>query len=183
MGRQATATITALTGVLLLASGCGPDKQGQPAPTTVDTSAATAALWDPCTQIPDQLLRQIGVDPATKKSDILDVPEPGWKICDWHDSELPHNFNVGVLSTIHTVDEFKAKKANTDFANVSVQGRSGFTYRDTSADKSESCYLALPTAHGAVEISAFDVSAKGKQIPPCERAKAAAEILAPVLPR
>ncbi|QIS10739.1 DUF3558 domain-containing protein [Nocardia arthritidis] len=171
-----------LAGALLLASGCGPDKQGQPSPTTANTSAATAALWDPCTQIPEQKLRQLGLDPSSKTSGIAGVEEPGYKACGWYDPEHPVNFNITVFTTIYTLDDVKKKKDNTGFSDVSVQGRNGLTYRTTGSNPSEACTIAFPASQGSIQIIVFNSSAKGRQIPSCDRAKNAADTLSSIFP-
>lgn len=172
-------------GVLLLVTGCGSTKGGTATPSTgaAGTSAATAALWDPCTQVSDQVLQNVGLDPSSKKADVAGVPEPGWKVCGWHDPQTPFNYNVGVWSTIHTVDEFKKKKDNVDFVDISVNGRNGYQFRDAGYEVGEACYLVFPAAQGAFQITTLNVSSKGRQVPACDRAKAAAEVIAPIFPR
>ncbi|MBF6468898.1 DUF3558 domain-containing protein [Nocardia beijingensis] len=183
MGRRTTATVAALAGVVLVSSGCESGTNGTATPSTVtDTSAATAALWDPCTQVTDQILRQVGVDPATKKSGVVGIEEPGFKVCGWNDPAHPWNYSLGVWSTIHTVETFRNKTDNVDFTAVTINGRSGFTFRDQRYDLDEACDLIFPTSFGAVEVTIFNVSAKGRQVPPCERASTAAKVLLPVLP-
>lgn len=181
MGRRTTAAVAALAGVVLVVSGCGTETKGKPEPST-DTSAA-GALWDPCTQVSDAVLKQIGVDPGSKKSGVAGVEEPGWKVCSWHDPEHPFNYDLGIWATIRTVDEIKKKQDNIDFTPVTVGGRAGFTFRSASYDDDEVCDLVFPTAQGgSVQVSSFNISTKSRQVPPCNRTLAAAEILAPILP-
>ncbi|WP_194818519.1 DUF3558 domain-containing protein [Nocardia sp. XZ_19_385] len=179
VGRRTTATIAALAGVVLVASGCGSKTDGKAGPTTTDTSAATAALWDPCVQISEAALKQIGVDPATKESGVAGVEEPGWKVCSWNNSD----FNLGVFSTVRTVEEFKKKPDNTDFADVTIGGRTGLRFRQTFDKDDKICDLLFSTAQGTVDITVSNrVSSKNK-VSPCERAGTAAEILMPGVPR
>ncbi|MEV0299139.1 DUF3558 domain-containing protein [Nocardia sp. NPDC050710] len=183
MGRRTTATVAALAGVVLLASGCGSETDGKATPSTgVGTSAATAALWDPCTQISDQVLQKVGVVPATKESGISGVQQPGWKVCSWHDRQSGWNYSLGVWSTTNTVDDFQKKSENTNFSDISIAGRSGVTYHRMNDKDGEDCDLLFPAAQGAVLITAFNTAA-GAGVAPCDRARAAAETLVPLFPR
>ncbi|WP_225727861.1 MULTISPECIES: DUF3558 domain-containing protein [unclassified Nocardia] len=183
MGRQATATIAALTGVLLLASGCGPDKQGQPTPSAVNTSATAAALWDPCTQLSDQTLQSVGLVPATKRSGVAGVEEPGFKVCSWNNKASSWDFTVGVFSTVHSVDDYKKKPENVDFSNVTISGRDGFKYRTTTDKLKEDCDFVFPAAQGAIAITTIDSAASKNQTDPCGRATTVIEALVPLFPR
>ncbi|WP_174184100.1 DUF3558 domain-containing protein [Nocardia barduliensis] len=169
---------------MLVTSGCESGTNGTATPSrTTDTSAATAALWDPCTQVPDQLLQEIGVDPSTKKSGVAGIEEPGFKVCGWYDPGKPWNYSIDVWSTIHSVEDFRRKPDNVDFSSITINSRSGFKFRSNKYDPDEACDLIFPTDFGAVEVTAFNVSPKGRQVPPCDRVTAAAEVLLPILPR
>ncbi|MFE9324836.1 DUF3558 domain-containing protein [Nocardia sp. NPDC052278] len=172
-------------GMLLVVTGCGSTKGGTATPSTgaAGTSAAAAALWDPCTQISDQVLQKIGLDPASKEKDVAGVPEPGFKVCGWHDPAMPHVYNITVFSTLHTVEDFKRKSDNIEFTDVSIQGRGGLTYRSASYQKDEGCDLIFPATQGAIQVSAFNPGPEGRRTPPCDRAKAAADALVPLFPR
>ncbi|MFD6108386.1 DUF3558 family protein, partial [Nocardia salmonicida] len=83
MRRRSAVVTTVLCGVLA-AAGCASTESGKAQPSTsADQAAATAALWDPCGQIPDGTLVGLGMKPASKESGIFGVEEPGWKICRW----------------------------------------------------------------------------------------------------
>lgn len=184
MGRRTMATVAALAGAMLVAAGCDSGTNGTATPnTTTDTSAATAALWDPCTQVSDRTLREIGLDPSTKKSGVAGIEEPGFKVCGWYDPSQPWNYSLDVWSTIHSVEDFKRKADNIDFSAITIGSRSGFKFRSKNYDPDEACDLIFPTSFGAVEVTVFNVSSKGRQVPPCDRATVAAEALLPTLPR
>ncbi|MFD0361980.1 DUF3558 family protein [Nocardia sp. GCM10030253] len=65
-----------------------PARKAGPSSGTTNTSAATTALWDPCTQVSDALLKQVGVNPATKESGIAGVEESDWKVCSWNNADF-----------------------------------------------------------------------------------------------
>ncbi|WP_157124010.1 DUF3558 domain-containing protein [Nocardia pseudovaccinii] len=168
-------------GMLLVATGCGSTKGGTATPSTgaAGTSAATAALWDPCTQISDQVLRKVGVSPSTKRSGIAGVEEPGWKVCSWNNDD----FTVGVFSTINTVEDFKRKTDNIDFKDTSVAGRQGVEHRMASDKFDEVCSLVFPASQGVVQILIRNRTSSTNVVAPCTRAETVASNLVPVFPR
>ncbi|MFC9894944.1 DUF3558 domain-containing protein [Nocardia sp. NPDC127579] len=178
VGRRVRVTVAVLGGAALVLSGCGEETSGTPEPST---SGESAALWDPCTQISDTVLNQVGVDPSTKESGVAGVEEPGWKVCSWHDTKTQWNYSLGVWSTVSTVDDFKKKQDNTDFLELSVAGRNGFSFRRTTDSDSEDCYLVFSSDSGAIEVSIFN-TLSGTSVAPCDRARAAAEVLVPLFP-
>ncbi|MGO4649124.1 DUF3558 domain-containing protein [Nocardia sp. 2YAB30] len=164
----------------LVASACGSDREGTATPSTVtDTSVATAALWDPCTQVSDQILQKIGVSPSTKESGVAGIEEPGWKHCSWSNAD----FALGVWSTIHSVDEFRRKEGNIDFTEISVNGRNGVQYRRAKDNSNEDCDLVFPAGRGALSITIYNQASSKNVIVPCVRAMTAAETLVPIFPR
>ncbi|MDE1669124.1 DUF3558 domain-containing protein [Nocardia gipuzkoensis] len=182
MGRR-TAAVVALAGMVLVTSGCESGTNGTATPsTTTDISAATAALWDPCTQVSDQQLQRIGVVPSTRRSGIAGVEEPGWKVCSWHDAASQWNYSLGVWSTIYSIDDLRKKPENVDFVGINVGGRDGFRFRNTSDVSGEDCDLAFPAGQGALQVTVFNASPKSS-VAPCDRAVSAAEVLVPTFPR
>ncbi|WP_433621463.1 DUF3558 domain-containing protein [Nocardia sp. CA-120079] len=171
-------------GMLLVVTGCGSTKGGTATPSTGagGTSAATAALWDPCTQVSDQVLQKVGVVPSTKKSGVAGVEEPGWKVCAWNSAPSLWDYTVTVYSTIHNVDEYKKKKENVDFVGIKVQGRDGFRFHTTNDKDNEDCDLVFPAAQGALQISVFKAS-PNKPVVACDQAMVAADTLVPLFPR
>ncbi|MEU7765146.1 DUF3558 domain-containing protein [Nocardia sp. NPDC049190] len=167
---------------MLVAAGCGTETRGMTAPsTTADISAPTAALWDPCTQVSDQQLQQIGVVSSTKKSGVAGVEEPGWKVCSWHDKPSQWDYSLGVWSTNHSADEIKNKPQNIDVIEINVSGRHGFRFRKSSDTDAEDCDLVFSAIQGALQVTVFNASPKS--IPPCDRAMNAAEVLVSAFPR
>ncbi|WP_446223139.1 DUF3558 domain-containing protein [Nocardia sp. IBHARD005] len=174
---------TVLCGVFAVA-GCSSTESGNAQPSsTTDLSAATAALWDPCSQIPDSTLTSLDIDLASKRSGILGAEEPGWKICLWEENEFPPNYGISVGSSVHTVDEVRAKPGNVDFAEVKVAGRSGTKYRQSLNDVDEECTFVFSTSTGFVQLGMLNVSTKSKTVPPCERLSPIAEAIVPLLPK
>lgn len=174
--RATAKVIAALTATLLLAAGCGSDTEGTATPTTTDIAAATEALWDPCSEIDEATLRKLTVDPASKRSGVMSVEEPGFKICSWNNDD----FGISVFSTIHTVEDFRNKEDNIDFTDVTISGRDGVQFRTKSDEYDEKCNLVFPAEQGAFLITVFNHASSRKVEPPCDRLHDAAEVLVPL---
>ncbi|MGY1896628.1 DUF3558 domain-containing protein [Nocardia gipuzkoensis] len=165
-----------------MSAGCTQSTDGTANPNmSTDKNAATAALWDPCTQISDQTLRNLGVDPATRESGIGGVQVDRWKVCTWHDTP-EWQYSLTVWSTTFTVDDLKKKKENVDFVDITIGVRNGVRHGIASDRKNEKCYLAFPASQGAVEVSVLNVSSRAT-VPPCDRVSSAAQVLVPAFPR
>ncbi len=184
MGRRVAAVGLAAVAVVVTVAGCGKSTSGTAAPTTTDTAAATAALWDPCTNIGSDILQKLGVDQSSKDTGIGGVQQPGWKDCTW--AYPPgHERSVTVWSTIHTIDEFKKKADDVDFVSISIAGRDGWRYHRVSDPNSEKCDLVFPAAQsssGAYEISFYNLD-PSVMTPPCDEAVSVAHLVVPLFPK
>lgn len=175
-----------LTGVLLAVTGCDTTPEGSAGVETTADAAANEALWDPCTQINDDVLRRVGVDPATRDNTISGVENvEGWKLCSWHDKGVRWNYTLGVWSTTHTVEDSKRDENNIEFTDVAVSGRSGVQFRRAYDKEDEKCYLSFPADGQSIEISiykAYTTMGLEDSRDPCAIAMAAAEVLVPLFP-
>lgn len=164
-----------LIGAGLVLAGCGSDGD------TGDANSARDPVFSPCDDIPDDVLRSVGVDPSTESRDIMGVAQPGWKICGWRGS----NYSLAVFATTRTLDDVRVNDRNEDFISVEVDGRSAFSYRETADSNRESCDVALDSSGGAVLVSVgFHVltppSYAGE---PCEIAIQAARAVSQYVPK
>lgn len=182
--RQRTIAIAALlAGALLAVTGCGASTEGSAIRETTTDVATTETLWDPCTQISDDVLRQVGVDPTTRDNTISGVENvEGWKLCSWDDKASRWNYTLGVWSTVHTIEEIKGDQNNTDFTNISVGSRSGLQFRKVHDSHNEECYIALPTDGQSIEVSIYKTVSTRDGRDSCDIAKTAAELLVPIFP-
>ncbi|WP_101466681.1 DUF3558 family protein [Nocardia fluminea] len=181
--RRFMAVTTLLCGALAIA-GCSSTESGNAQPSaTTDQAAATAALWDPCSQIPDSTLTSLGLDVKSKRSGILGAEEPGWKICRWDDANYPSGFGIGAYSTIHTLDEVRAKPTNIEFKDVVIAGRSGVQFRQSHYKANEDCSIAFSTATGLAQLDLLTTGVKEKAVPPCERLQPIAAAIVPLFPK
>ncbi|TLG14401.1 DUF3558 domain-containing protein [Nocardia cyriacigeorgica] len=186
VGRRTTAAGAVLAVALAAATGCDATNDGTatPASTTAKTTA-TEALWDPCTQIGEDTLAQVGVDSSTKDTTISGVENvEGWKLCSWHNKPSRWDYTVGVWSTVHALDEIKKDPNNTGFTDISAAGRSGVQFgKAHDAAYDSVCYLGFPFSGGTIEISVYNSPASDTAQDPCDTAKAAAETLVPLFPK
>lgn len=171
----------------MAATGCNATNEGTATPASAtDQSTANEALWDPCAQIGDDVLAQLGVDPSTEDDTISGVEHvPGWKLCSWHDKASRWNYTLGVWATTHTIEESKKDPNNVDFTDVSIAGRDGVQFRRANDDKDDVCYLSFPANGQSIEISvykAFTSKSLEDDRAPCVIATSAAEILVPHFP-
>ncbi|WFR71689.1 DUF3558 domain-containing protein [Prescottella defluvii] len=107
-------------------------------------------MFSPCDDIPDDVVRGLGVDPATEERDIMDVKQPGWNICGWRGPD----FHVSVFATNRTLDQVRANDRNEDFKVADLGDRQGTSYREKSDRNRERCDVAVESRGGVVLVSA-----------------------------
>lgn len=178
--RKAATAVLAAAVVLVVGTGCSSSTSGTASPETSDPKGATAALWDPCTQVTDDVLRQAGMDPATKTTNIGGVAVDGWKLCSWHDNP-DYYYTLGVWSSLFTIEDLKKKPDNVDFQAVTAGGRNGFQYRTASDKNGTNCYVAFPASQGTFEVSIYNMSSRAAEAP-CSHAVSAAAAIVPLFP-
>jgi hypothetical protein len=165
---------------MALAAGCGPTVSGSPATTTRNLD--DIQVWNPCTQLGDDVLRSTGVDPATK-SVTTDPPQgpAAWRICGWYPPGRAYKMTV--YSSSHTVAESKANEKNTGFRDVTIGPRNGMTYQDKSDAQGDRCYVSFPAEQGMFEVSASWTGNGARTLDMCEIAVKYAKDLEPHLPK
>ena len=146
-------------------------------PTSV--SAAPVQLFDPCTQIPDDVLRSAGVDPATEESGIAGVHQSGWEICTWKGSK----YTLSVLSTDKKVDEFERKPGNVGFQDVTITGRQGRQFRVQGGSYDLMCDMVFPASQGVIELTLINSPILDNPSPPCGLLSQVGQAVVPVLPK
>ncbi|WP_082857935.1 DUF3558 domain-containing protein [Nocardia arizonensis] len=176
--------VAVLVGMVAV-SGCDTVSDGAATPSPItDKSAATAALWDPCTQISAATLERLGVDPSTRDNNIGELDRvDGWKLCSWKDKPLRSNYSLGVWSTIRTVADTRKDSYNIDFIEVTVSGRTGLQYRRADDRDNRICYIAFSSGGHEVDVSVYKSTLSTDTRNPCTIAAAAAEILVPIIPQ
>lgn len=143
------------------------------------TTTAKPVLWNPCTEIPDALLTEVGVDPATEEKGVAGVPQSGWEICGWEGS----NYSLTVYTTSKKVEEFEQKPGNVDFRDVTIAGRSGREFRVAGASKHLDCDVVFPSSQGVVQLQVLGSPLIDDLEDPCATLAAVGEVLVPTFPK
>lgn len=143
------------------------------------TTTAEARLWDPCTQVPDDVLQRSGVDPKAKESGIAGVHQHGWEICNWKGKR----YTVAVFSGSRSLQEIEGKEGNIDFQDAVVAGRPGRQYRVAGASKNDTCNVAFSATQGVFEIMVGNSLIVDNPGDPCVTLRKIGEDLVPLLPQ
>lgn len=162
--------------VALSLAGCAdataPDRTGPAG------DAAGEPTFSPCDDIPDEVLRGMGLDPATEERDIMGVAQPGFHICDWRG----RGYSVGVFATVRSMDDVRRSDRNEEFQPVVVGSREAMTYREVADVRRTDCDVAIGTLGGVVLVSV--VSDVGSPVTdPCGLAVWTANQLDRIVPR
>ncbi|WP_431968082.1 DUF3558 domain-containing protein [Nocardia sp. bgisy134] len=176
--RMARRVMLALCAAVLVpgVAACGGSTEGA---ATTSTSAAQAALWNPCTEVPDDLLRQIGVDPATEEKGLAGVDQSGWEICTW----AAPKYYLTIFSSDRTEQEIRNKPGNVDFEEIQIAGRGGLRYRVEGAGKALDCDTAFSAQQGSISVKVGNKPSQNGHVDPCALSARAAEYLVSEFPR
>ncbi|MFD4366182.1 DUF3558 family protein [Rhodococcus sp. NPDC058521] len=170
---------TAIAGAMLAmvgmaATGCSGGEDSD----TPETRAV-AQPWDPCT-LSDGALRNATIDPATEGPGPVEAP--GEENCGWKTTD-----DISVImtaSTILPVDDIRNGPGNTDFQDVTVAGRSAFTFRDDGYAPDSVCWLVVPFQNEGLVLTQVARSVFTKDTTPmCEWAVRVGDALAGEIPR
>ncbi|MBF6173742.1 DUF3558 domain-containing protein [Nocardia blacklockiae] len=167
-----------LLAVMVPVLGACNDGDGGDAPGSA-TTTAEAKLWDPCTQIPDDVLQRAGVNPAAKESGIAGVHQHGWEICNWKGKR----YTVTVFSGSRPLQEIETKPGNVDFEDVVIAGRSGRQYRVEGASKNDTCDVAFSASQGVFEIMVGNSLIVDNPGDPCVSLREVGNQIVPLLPQ
>ncbi|MBF6338997.1 DUF3558 family protein [Nocardia abscessus] len=140
-------------------------------------AAAPRASWDPCTRIPDDLLRAAGFEPASRRADVGAAPGPGWAACGW--SNQTAALRVLAADATPVPDDLSAAMERID---VTVGDRAAVRSRPLATDTA--CLLVFTTADNSQVRMRLDTRAAAMdRSMACDLLYAAATALAPALPR
>jgi hypothetical protein len=167
--------------VLVVGTGCSSSTSGTASPETSAADANSAVNWDPCTQISDDVVRQVGADPTTRETGVGGVAVEGWKACSWY-FQPEKARSLTVWSSKFTADDLKKKSDNIDFAAISVAGRDGWRYHRASDTRHEDCDLVFPAKSGSFQLSFYNLT-PSITADPCDGAMSAADTIVPLFPR
>jgi hypothetical protein len=177
--RIAAAAACVLTAVLA-AAGCSSSGGS-----TSETTHNNTPIFDPCTQISDDILRQAGLDPSSKDKDVAGVHYKGWDLCGWK----PVNFDIwGVTSygvTVYStngesLEQVRNDSFNNHFADVTVAGHNALQFHSGGTDPALDCDVAFATSvNGVIDVSIDRNEAGSYNEPVCATTNRMATLLLP----
>ena len=176
-------------------SACGGDSDGDATPVHVDstTSAVPTALappppqhtsglfpkvtFDPCTQIDDETIRKIGLDPdSRKRSD--NMGDPHTKLACFYKGED----RSGVIGAMNSPFVEEQARTAPNSRPVTINGRESLI--GTSIVNTSGCTVEMRTSFGEVIIDVANSSApKMRDVPPCDGVTQMAEMIERTIPK
>jgi hypothetical protein len=183
---RAARIIVVFAVLALVTAGCAGSTGGAP---TTPSSAEAAAPWDPCTQIPDSLITNAGLDPTTKDPNAAGAQYEGWKTCSWkplgYTPTGPDSYYVSILSTnTKSINDIRNSSEETQLTNVTIGNRTALQSRyGHDNDSQYTCDLNFATAaHGLVNLNVGGSVLTRFSTPICDIARQTAISLLPALP-
>ncbi|MGV9822330.1 DUF3558 domain-containing protein [Nocardia xishanensis] len=143
-------------------------------------------LFNPCTDLSDEVLRGDKLDPATKQVsvDSESNDEAWWKVCNWRSTEGP--YAVSVFSTRRTVPERRANDQSLMIEDVAVGSRAGVVHTKRHDPDKLTCYVSVPATQGMFEVGIawrYSERESMSQSPPCDLAERHMRYFEPILPK
>ncbi|WP_280508561.1 DUF3558 domain-containing protein [Nocardia flavorosea] len=172
----ATAAATALV------TGCTSGTDGVATTTVAPTTTGPIEVYNPCSELPDQVVAEVGLNPASKDI-VTDAPEgeTSWRVCAWLTPD--DLILVSVLSTSHTLDEARANKNLVHKVETTVGSRPALRSNDKTEIDGKSCYTSFAAEQGMFEIKATWFEEDGWTRDICEISGEFASALEPHLPK
>ncbi|WP_137876251.1 DUF3558 domain-containing protein [Rhodococcus sp. Q] len=153
-------TIGVMLCAAALVSGCG-TVSGQAEP---ENPTASDPAFDPCEDIPDEVIVELGMDPATEGRDILGVHQPGWNICGWNDDSVA----MTAYSARLPLSDVRLNTDYQDFQDIALDGQPALMFHSVEPI-SVRCYVATGSHDGLLMV-AFSVR-NADDGDPCVRAR------------
>ncbi|MGW5386004.1 DUF3558 domain-containing protein [Nocardia sp. NPDC003963] len=165
-----------------LVTGCTSNTGGSATGTAAPTTTGSVEVFNPCTELPDNVLTEVGLNPASKDV-VTDAPEgeSSWRVCAWltpDDLVL-----VSILSTSHTLDEARTNENLAQPVETTVGSRPALRSYDKAETDGKSCYMSFAANQGMFEIKAAWFEEEGWTRDICEITGEFATALEPHLPK
>jgi hypothetical protein len=163
-------------------TGCTSNTGGSATGTAAPTTTGPIEVFNPCTELPDQLLTELGLDASTERV-VTDAPEgaTSWRVCAWRQPDAL--IRVTVMSTSHTLDDARANDNLIDKVNTTVGPRAALQSKDRDEIPGKSCYTSFEAEQGMFEIKASWFEEDGWTRDICQVSAEYAAAFEPHLPR
>ncbi|WP_446225568.1 DUF3558 domain-containing protein [Nocardia sp. IBHARD005] len=182
--------VIAVVGAVLAISACGPDPSSEQSARTSPTFAAEVPTgFDPCTQVPDEVIRSENLRPNRPNPESkLDAPNGvKWRGCGWG-YEKGRGYGTNIRTTNLTLEMIRARNF-TDAEEFVTGGRQAIVSRqqdtNTSGPDGSSCTANVEMKGGSLDIFIHnppETSPATGHIPACTIARTLAEKIAPSIP-
>lgn len=145
----------AVSALVLTATGCGGhtvEKADIQQPATTSGVRNHSHIFNPCSQVSNQVIIDVGLDPTTKNVSPTDKQDDSaaWRVCKWN--SVDRQFTVTIFATIHTMDDAKKEKGLVNKIETKIGGRAAqVAQREGEPD---SCYTSFEARGGRFEIRA-----------------------------
>ncbi|MBF6333355.1 DUF3558 domain-containing protein [Nocardia transvalensis] len=167
-----TARIVIAASTALLLSACGddttPGSSGDttttsahpsiavsvpPAPAQRNNTGRPAVTFDPCRDIGDSTVKNLGFDPATRERDDLAADQYTFLGCKF-DQKTAEGFNARSLEIKATnlgLQDFRSRSTES-LKNTTVAGRDAAIYTLAGSTASGTCFLAMDSPVGVIDL-------------------------------
>ncbi|MGW5384424.1 DUF3558 domain-containing protein [Nocardia sp. NPDC003963] len=173
-------------GAVLLVAGCGSETGGTASPVTTTTGLPIAAeapsSFDPCTDIPQDVLASEDLRPDSLDSNVDGGQGIKWRGCGY---VAPDSYAVGITTTNLTVDVVKGNDEYVIRGEYTVDGRTAVAVNSIDhPEPRRRCLFYVEMAGGSLELSMSNPSSNKKtgHLDSCELSRALAEKVAPLIP-
>ncbi|MEU4312873.1 DUF3558 domain-containing protein [Nocardia sp. NPDC024068] len=173
-------------GVALLVAGCDSGSGGAESPVTTTTGLPIAAeapsSFDPCTDIPQDVLASESLVPDGLDSNADGGQGIKWRGCGY---VAPDSYAVGITTTNLTLPVVRDNEEFVVRQEYTVDGRAAMAVDAAGApDVRASCLFYVEMEGGSLELSMDNPASNDKtgQLDTCGLAQGLAEKIAPLIP-
>lgn len=132
---------------------------------------------DPCTWIPDDIVRAAGLDPLTRKRGKDLIAEYTFLTCDFATGRGQPEWSLQVDSGNVSLDEVRRKYAGR-YTDIQINGREAV---QTVKNSSESCAVDLRTSVGYLGLQVLHGWPEPSSASPCDKVMEFARIIEPII--
>ncbi|WP_328389825.1 DUF3558 domain-containing protein [Nocardia sp. NBC_00416] len=166
-------------GAVLALAGCESGTEGSAGPVTPSMAAEVPAGFDPCTDIPQEVLESEDLAGYSRPTSS-DTSGGKWKGCVFIQTD---GYAAGIQTTTVTVDMVR-DKGFPEATEFTAGGRKAISTRQLEEHAEASCFVNVEMNGGSLEFGLTNPSSNRKtgHLDTCELARALAEKVVPAIP-
>ncbi|WP_278261108.1 DUF3558 domain-containing protein [Nocardia sp. AG03] len=181
--------LIALIGAVLMVAACGPSEdESAPGNTSPTYAAEVPTGFDPCTQIPDEVIKSENLV-STGESTLGGPSRPYWRGCGWV-YKNGDGYGTAIRTTNLTLEMIRARNFSDAEEFVLSGNRQAIVSRQGASDAAvpeldDSCTANIQMDGGSLDIAVTNPkqsSPATAHIPACTIARTLAEKIAPAIP-